>query len=71
MPITISSCVNSRERSVFFVNDPAKADCAAVRDAVRDVENRLITHNEIEEDQIYRWASIILTEPEQSEWLRE
>ena len=51
-----------RERSEEF-------DFAAVRDAVREVEKRLITHNEIEEDQIYRSASIILTEPEQSELL--
>ena len=38
---------------------------AAVRDIVRKVEKRLATHNKIEEDQIYRWSSTILTEPEQ------
>jgi hemerythrin superfamily protein len=45
------------------------AGFAAVRDVVREIEKRLAHHNEIEEDQIYRWASIILTQPEQSELL--
>ena len=40
---------------------------AAVNDAVREIEKRLATHNEIEETQIYRWSSSILTEPEQLE----
>ena len=53
----------------IFRERSGQADFAAVRDAVRDVEKRLITHNEIEEDQIYAQASIILTEPEQSELL--
>lgn len=38
-----------------------------VREAVFGVEQRLIFHNELEETQIYRWANIILTEPEQDE----
>lgn len=42
---------------------------AAVGDAVREIEKRLATHNEIEESQIYRWSSTILTEPEQLELL--
>jgi hemerythrin superfamily protein len=41
------------------------AELTAIGDVVREVEKRLATHNEIEENQIYRWASEILTEPEQ------
>lgn len=44
-----------------------EAGLKAVRDAVRRVENRLVTHNQIEEDQIYGLAGTILTEPEQME----
>lgn len=39
----------------------------AVGDTVREIEKRLATHNEIEENQIYHWASTILTEPEQTD----
>lgn len=46
-----------------------EAKLAAVGDIIRDVEKRLATHNEIEENQIYRWSSTILTEPEQLELL--
>lgn len=53
----------------IFRERSENADFAEVRDTVREVEKRLTTHNKIEEDQIYRWASIILTEPEQSELL--
>lgn len=45
------------------------ADMSTVAEIVRDIESRLTTHNEIEEDQIYAQASIILTEPEQLELL--
>ena len=48
-------------------NDDAKL--SAVGNAVREIERRLISHDEIEENQIYRWSSIILTEPEQVELL--
>jgi len=48
----------------------AEAKVVAVAAAVRELERRLATHNEIEEDQIYRWSSTMLTEPEQSELLR-
>lgn len=48
-------------------NDESKL--AAVTDAVREIEKRLASHNEIEENQIYRWSSSILTEPEQLELL--
>jgi hemerythrin superfamily protein len=71
---------NLRADHDFFMRELARAigvlrerseeiDFAAVRNTVREVEKRLTTHNEIEEDQIYRWASIILTQPEQSELL--
>jgi hypothetical protein len=40
-----------------------------VGDIVREVETRLATHNEIEENEIYRWSSTMLTEPEQLELL--
>ena len=42
---------------------------AAVAGAVREVEERLAAHNEIEENQIYRWSSTILNEAEQLELL--
>ena len=45
------------------------AALSIVAGTVREVEKRLARHNEIEEDQIYRQASIILTEPEQLELL--
>ena len=44
-----------------------EAELAAVGDVVREVEKRLATHNEIEENQIYRWAGEILTKPEQTD----
>lgn len=56
-----------RLRESHKTGDEAKWD--AVGDTVREVEKRLATHNEIEEDQIYRWSSTILTEPEQLELL--
>lgn len=53
---------------------PAKIDSAsdeakltAVGNAVREIEKRLVTHNEVEENQIYRWTRTVLTEPEQVE----
>ena len=61
----------------FFMRELARAvdilrnggDVANVRDTVREIENRLAIHNEIEEHEIYRWSSSILTESEQSELL--
>lgn len=38
-----------------------------VLDLVLEVEKRLAIHNETEENQVYRWASTILKEPEQGE----
>ena len=46
-----------------------EAKLGIVGNAVREIEKRLATHNEIEENQIYRWSSTMLTEPEQSELL--
>ncbi len=46
-----------------------EAELRTAGEAVREVESRLATHNEIEEDQIYGGLSIILTETEQSELL--
>jgi hemerythrin superfamily protein len=57
-------------RSVGILRELKNGDEAAlsaVADTVREVEKRLAMHNEIEEDQIYARASIILTEPEQLE----
>ena len=44
---------------------PTSLELNSVLDLVLEVEKRLANHNEIEENQIYRWASTILTEPEQ------
>ena len=67
---------NLRADHDFFMRELARAiavlrespeQIGAVRDTVREIEKRLITHNEIEENQIYHWASTILTEPEQTD----
>jgi len=42
-----------------------EAGLISVLDAFREVEKRLANHNAMEENNIYRWASTILTEPEQ------
>jgi hypothetical protein len=44
-----------------------EAKLTAVHNTVREIEKRLATHNEIEENQIYHWASTILTEPEETD----
>ena len=36
----------------------------AIRDRVNAVTTRLIAHNELEEEQVYRWAALILGRPE-------
>ena len=48
---------------------PHEAKLAAVTDIVRKVEERLATHNDIEENQIYGWSSTFLSESEQLELL--
>jgi hemerythrin-like domain-containing protein len=53
-------------RELSRLDSPAsEAGVSSVLDIVLAVENRLAIHNEVEENQIYRWASTILTEPEQ------
>lgn len=42
-------------------------DLTAVRDAVFEIEKRLVAHNEIEETQVYRWATCLFDEQEQLE----
>lgn len=54
-------------RTIVRASDVARF--AAVAGTVREIEKRLATHDEIEEHQIYRWSSIILTQPEQSDLL--
>ena len=44
-----------------------ETDLNAVGDTIREIEKRLEEHNELEENQIYRWTTTILTEPEQKE----
>jgi hypothetical protein len=39
----------------------------AVRETILRIEKRLISHNETEENQIYRWATTVLKEKEQRE----
>ena len=46
-----------------------EAELRAVGDAVRAVEKRLATHNDVEEDEVYRHLGIILTHTEQSDLL--
>jgi hypothetical protein len=54
-------------RRTVIANDDPKL--TAVGSAVREIERRLGTHDEIEENQIYLWSSTILTEPEGVELL--
>ena len=44
-----------------------EARFSSVLEVVSEVEKRLENHNDIEENQIYRWAGNILTEPEQTD----
>jgi hemerythrin superfamily protein len=52
-------------REIPTEND--EASLLKVANTVREIERRLIFHNEIEENHIYRWASTILTDEEQRE----
>ena len=51
-------------------NASDEARLTAVGNTVREIEKRLVTHNEVEEKKIYRWASTLLTEPEQAELIK-
>lgn len=50
-------------RAIGIVRDGGKPGMIAA--TVREVQNRLISHNELEETRVYRWADTMLTEPEQ------
>jgi len=78
LPEAQTTIDNLRSDHDFFMRKLARAvgtlrelrtrDDAAltgVADTVREVEERLDKHNEIEEDEIYAQAGIILTDPEQ------
>lgn len=54
-----------RELPEKIVTAGNEARLTAVSDIIRAVEKRLATHNETEENQIYRWSSTILSKPEQ------
>ena len=58
-----------RELPQRIITASNEAKLVAVADTVREIEKRLAIHNEIEENQIYRWSSTMLTEPEQLELL--
>lgn len=58
-----------RELPHTTVTADSETKLAAVAGAVREVEERLAAHNEIEENQIYRWSGTILNESEQLELL--
>jgi len=67
---------NLRADHDFFMHELARAigilredKLTGVADIVRKVEERLATHNEIEENQIYRWSGTVLSESEQLELL--
>jgi len=54
-------------RAIGLLRELDEAKLSAVGDTVREIAKRLATHNDIEENQIYHWASTILTEPEQTD----
>jgi hypothetical protein len=62
-------------RAVKIIRDlPAGSDQSRVKEALGEITHkvklvvqRLLTHNELEENQIYRWAAIVLTVEEQAE----
>ena len=58
-----------RELSQSTVTADSETKLAVVANTVREVEERLAIHNEIEENQIYRWSSTLLSDSEQLELL--
>jgi hemerythrin superfamily protein len=46
---------------------PVDEAMRTVRDTVLEIEKRLVIHNELEENQIYRWVKTILNEYEQAD----
>lgn len=64
---------NLRADHDFFMRELAGAvgvfresTLTQVLDTVREVEKRLASHNEIEEQQVYHWAGSVLTDSEQT-----
>ncbi|HEU4931454.1 MAG TPA: hypothetical protein VFT48_05205, partial [Pyrinomonadaceae bacterium] len=55
----------ARAIGILREHPESEAHLNSVRDIVLAVEKQLANHNEIEENQIYRWAGTILTEEEQ------
>ena len=58
-----------RELPRTIVTADNETKLAAVAETVRQVAERLATHNEIEENEIYRWSSTVLSESQQLELL--
>ena len=56
-----------RELPTTLDNPSDEAKWASLADTIRDVEKRLASHNEIEENQVYYLASTLLSEPAQME----
>lgn len=50
-----------------ITNPTDSAKLTVIGKTVREIEARLATHNELEEEQIYLWASTILSKSEQTE----
>src|SRR5215831_2930040 len=59
-------------RTLTAASDPAgvKAALQEIAHKVKLVVQRLLTHNQMEENQIYRWTSIVLTVEQQAELAR-
>lgn len=55
-------------RLIALLREPGM-DLAAIADAVRGIEKRLATHNASEENGIYRWATMVLSDTEQTQLL--
>ena len=59
-----------RELSTKTDRANGEAGLTSVEDTVREIEKRLVAHNEVEEKKIYSWASTLLTQSEQTELLK-
>jgi hemerythrin-like domain-containing protein len=54
-------------QAIRVIRGSDEAKLPTVADTIREIEKRLATHNEIEENQIYHLAGTILSEPAQIE----
>ena len=52
-------------RAVAILREPSRPHERSVLEIVSEVAKRLADHNDIEEKQVYHWATTILTETEQ------